>query len=161
NCQKVVKDDYYHRKCSIDVFVVDSHNLVPPWITSDCFEPRALTIRKKLFNQINKFLTEFPPLTPCSTIYNDQSITSESKQKVKSIFEAIDPSQKISWARPGYKSATNTLQDFLKDKMPDYLSDKLDPTKNCVSNISPWLHFGHISTQRAVIQSLEYGETST
>lgn len=56
---------------------VDAHNLVPCWEASPKLEYGARTIRNKIHNQLNNYLTEFPPVskhphkpkTPSEVVY--------------------------------------------------------------------------------------------
>lgn len=41
---------------------VDAHNIVPVWVTSDKQEYAARTIRKKINDKLNIYLTQFPPV---------------------------------------------------------------------------------------------------
>lgn len=43
-------------------FQVDTHNIVPCWITSPKQEYGARTIRSKIHSQLCNFLTDFPPV---------------------------------------------------------------------------------------------------
>ena len=45
------------------VFQVDAHNIVPCWEASPKQEYGARTIRSKIHNVLNSYLTEFPPVS--------------------------------------------------------------------------------------------------
>lgn len=36
----------------------------------------------------------------------------------------------------------NELDNFLKKRLPKYSTDRNNPVKDGLSNLSPWLHFG-------------------
>jgi deoxyribodipyrimidine photo-lyase len=42
--------------------------------------------------------------------------------------------------------------DFLYNKLDTYFTQRNDPTKNAISNLSPYLHFGQISAQRVAFE---------
>ena len=44
------------------------------------------------------------------------------------------------------------MDDFLAKKLDSYLTLRNDPTKDGVSDLSPYLHFGQISAQRVVLE---------
>ena len=48
----------------------------------------------------------------------------------------------------GAKAATRTLDAFLRSKLSLYESDRNQPEKDATSGLSPYLHFGHISTHQ-------------
>ncbi len=54
---------------------------------------------------------------------------------------------------PGENAANDILQNFIENKLDNYSIDRNDPNKNGISNISPYLHFGHISAQRIALIS--------
>ena len=41
---------------------IDAHNIVPVWIASDKQEVGARTIRKKIHDKLDEYLTDFPPV---------------------------------------------------------------------------------------------------
>lgn len=47
------------------------------------------------------------------------------------------------------------LQDFLQNKLDSYAENKNDPNKNATSNLSPYLHFGFVSSQRIALEVLK------
>ena len=54
-------------------------------------------------------------------------------------------------AAAGETAAINKLNNFLEDKIDKYSTDKNDPYKDCQSGLSPYLHFGQISSQRIAL----------
>ena len=48
--------------------------------------------------------------------------------------------------------ALKTAENFLHNKFENYSVDRNDPNKNAQSNLSPYLHFGQISSQRIAIE---------
>lgn len=54
---------YYKKpldKLNVNVYIVDSHNIIPVWVTSNKQEYNARTIRNKINKIKNKYLIEFP-----------------------------------------------------------------------------------------------------
>ena len=54
--------------------------------------------------------------------------------------------------KPGEHEAKKQLEYFLNNKLDNYPSDRNDPTIDGQSNLSPYLHFGHISAQRVALE---------
>jgi len=50
--------------------------------------------------------------------------------------------------RGGEGAATKALRNFLSEKLDDYLTERNQPEKDATSNLSPYLHFGHISAHQ-------------
>lgn len=56
----------------------------------------------------------------------------------------------VTWLRPGQTAGLMQVQTFLQRIMP-YDAQRNDPTKDATSVISPYLHFGNLSSQRAAL----------
>lgn len=53
--------------------------------------------------------------------------------------------------------AQEKLENFIKNKLSGYSEFKNDPRKDATSNLSPYLHFGFISSQRAALEIIKSG----
>lgn len=66
--------------------------------------------------------------------------------KVEEYFKAtvtpVDTLPEIKWAMPGGTAALMRLYRFMKLDLKDYSVFGNDPNYDCVSKMSPWLHFG-------------------
>ena len=61
----------------------------------------------------------------------------------------------VSWLKAGETEAKKELHNFIVTKLDFYEQDRNDPTKSIASNLSPYLHFGQISSQRIVLEVLK------
>ena len=50
------------QKVNIPTYQVDTHNIIPVWTASDKKEYAAYTIRKKITDQLNNYLTDIPQI---------------------------------------------------------------------------------------------------
>lgn len=50
--------------------------------------------------------------------------------------------QEVQWARPGTEEGLKMLESFCKSRLKNFATDRNDPNKKALSNLSPWLHFG-------------------
>ncbi len=141
------------------IFEVDTHNIVPVWISSDKEEYGAYTLRPKIYKQLNTWLQE-----PEKVKYQVGKLklnlsnsfvinpTNNEWEKIKSSIKA----EKVEGYSPeftsGSKYAFQTLEDFLVNKIQDYSEKRNDPSLDFQSNLSPYLHFGHISSLRVVLE---------
>jgi deoxyribodipyrimidine photo-lyase len=142
---------------------VDAHNIVPCWHISNKLENGAMTIRPKLAAKLDEFLTEHPPVISQATestpeLKLDGMTCFKSVQDSYSILECDNSVDKVEWAVPGYRGGINALQDFIDDQYRCRVYDVLrnDPNYNAQSGLSPWLHFGQISSQRCAIEAKKY-----
>ncbi len=132
------------RYCSMPVFEVDAHNIVPCWLASDKREYAAYTIRKKIQRLLPRFLTDFPPLEkhPYSSATQPFSARTYLKQiKDKSVAE-------VHWIHPGERAGKNLLAEFLAHGLHSYSTERNNPCLDGQSNLSPYFHFGQLAPQR-------------
>lgn len=136
-------------RVSIPVYQVDAHNIIPVWVTSQKKEFAAYTIRKKIQNNLNTFLTDFPEIKrhPYGSVSSLNFVYQEIIDKLD-----IDHGVKeVDWIEPGEDAALRKLAT-LNEVLRGYSSLRNDPNKKALSNMSPYFHFGHISTQRVALE---------
>lgn len=131
-------------KLSVPVYQVDAHNVVPVWEASPKQEFGAYTIRPKLFAKREEFLDVFPTLTYQKA---PQRIQSVDWKRVYQSIRTDHSVPEVTWLQPGEKAARQMLQHFIEEKLQFYDTQRNDPTKNALSLLSPYLHFGHLSAQ--------------
>ncbi len=118
------------------VFEVDSRCIVPARLTSQKKEFAAYTIRPKINKLLPNFLLPPPKLE-----------TQGGKQNFfTNDFSVFDDLPKSKHFIGGVDAARETLDEFLRDKLDGYAAYKNDPTKDFCSDLSPYLHFGQISS---------------
>jgi len=150
--QLVEKLKSLNSDCSIRL--VDAHNVVPVWQASDKLETAARTIRPKITSQLSNYLTDFPELEQ-----QDQTLLSPPMRAQltagidwSKAWEVVNKQQdvaQVDWIVPGEDAAMQALRSFLDTNMDSYDSKRNDPNANGQSGLSPYLHFGQLSSQRA------------
>ncbi|CAH8468255.1 unnamed protein product [Schistosoma rodhaini] len=120
---------------------VDAHNVVPVWHASDHLEYAARTIRPKLHQKANNLMTEFPPLIR-HPYCHQSSLSPIDWNYWISKFSGDLSVKPVDWAIPGTSGGLTTLHTFIYERLPKYADCRNDPTKNCLSNLSPWFHYG-------------------
>ena len=138
------------KNINVPFYEVDAHNIVPCWIASPKQEYAAYTFRPKIRRLLSEFLVKFPPVKrhPFSLIEKPALIQWKDLHASLKIDRAI---KEVNWPKPGEKEAIKVLKDFVKKKLPLYEKQRNDPTVDAQSNLSPYLHFGHISAQRTAL----------
>lgn len=137
------------------VVVVDTHNIVPVWVASPKQEFAARTFRPKIHNLINNYLYEPDTLMKHPHDWPNKALI--PFQEVIDIFG--DRLAKVSKNNttiafvPGEKAAKKELDAFLDERFTGYASGRNDPSTDNLSNMSPYLHFGHISSLRIVLEA--------
>ncbi len=135
----------------ISVIEVDTHNIVPCWIASRKQEYAAYTFRPKINKQLHRFLTDLPRMTahPHPWPGTPRRI---DWQKVSSSLEVDETVTAVSWIRPGERAAKRALTRFIRTRLADYDEERNDPNAEGQSGLSPYLHFGQLSPQRAALE---------
>lgn len=127
----------------------DSRNIVPCLAASDKKEFAARTIRPKIHRQLARFLAEpdepGPPPVPWSGPWPQTDIPALLREL------DIDRSvAEVNWLIPGPAAAQKVLQTFLAQRLNRY-GKKNDPGQRAESDLSPYLHFGQISSLRVAL----------
>ena len=146
------KDDV-GRAIAVPFLEVDAHNIVPCWVASSKQEYGAYTLRPKLNRLLPEFLTAFPVLKRHPLSWPEQVNAVDWTAVGKSL--TVDRSvPEVTWIRPGEEAARKAMRSFLKRKIATYAADRNDPVKDGQSNLSPYIHFGHLSAQRVALEVL-------
>ncbi|MCF8346481.1 MAG: deoxyribodipyrimidine photo-lyase [Bacteroidales bacterium] len=134
----------------IKMVEVDGHNIVPARFVSDKVEYGAYTLRPKIHRLAGTFLEELPLLK-----------SQPHRQEMPDVFSpedilrtaAPDRSVKpVTWLQPGEKAALAVMHDFIDNRLASYDSQRNDPNVKGGSDLSPYLHFGQISSLRIVME---------
>lgn len=141
------------RKITIPCYEVDAHSVIPVWLASSKPEFSARTIRPKINRLLPEFLTEFPPLQAQSVDWPFPVPTIQWGALLDSL--AITHLPEVTWLTPGAQAARDMLNIFIDQKLPQYAASRNDPNADVQSNLSPYLHFGHISAQRVALEVLK------
>ncbi len=130
---------------------VDTHNIVPCRLASPKQEWAAYTIRPKIKKLLEEFLSE--PESPVYYRYNSPEFISKYHTGIieEGKHNTVIP-PKASWVKPGEEEAQKLLKSFIDEKLSIYADKRNDPLANAVSNLSPCLHFGMLSPQRAAYE---------
>jgi deoxyribodipyrimidine photo-lyase len=133
---------------------VDAHNIIPCWFASPKQEYGAYTIRPKIQKLIPEFLDDYPKMEKHPIIWDaghDRVDWDETKEDLN-----VDRSvRELSWIEPGERAAKSALGRFLEERLGKYDRDRNDPNRTGQSDLSPYLHFGHMSAQRIALEALK------
>ncbi|XP_069473623.1 deoxyribodipyrimidine photo-lyase-like isoform X2 [Ambystoma mexicanum] len=134
---------------------VDAHNIVPCWVASVKQEYGARTIRNKIHDKVSEFLTEFPPVLvhPHESKFQGEPIDWDACIANLQVDRTVG---EVDWAKPGTKAGMGVLKSFIAERLKFFGTDRNNPNKNALSNLSPWFHFGQVSVQRAILEVRKY-----
>ena len=136
-------------------FVVDTHNIIPTWIASDKQEFAAHTMRRKLHLLLEQYMTEPTELTK-HMFTSSVDIKGISFDQARQFISTI-PSRGMRIAPiPGEEAATNHLDTFIHERLASYASNRNDIANDQQSGLSPYLHFGQLSSLRVALEVIKY-----
>jgi deoxyribodipyrimidine photo-lyase len=138
-------------RIALPFYEVDAHNVIPCWHASAKQEWAAYSFRPKVHRLLSQFLVDFPAIKRQEIRWPGE-VENDWRRAEKGIEAEAVP--EVNWLVPGEAAARAILEDFLSRKLPGYDLHRNDPTKDGQSNLSPYLHFGQISAQRAAMQAL-------
>lgn len=138
------------------VHEVDGRNIVPCWLASDHREFMARTIRPKIHLLLGRFLIPFPEMHPHPFSWDGKEPPFDSTTLSRSLHvdTRVAP---VTSVRPGERAAALVLADFLERRLDAYDDLRNDPNHDVCSHLSPYLHFGMISSQRVVLEMQRRG----
>ncbi|KAL5231676.1 hypothetical protein ABZP36_030452 [Zizania latifolia] len=142
----------------VAVHQVDAHNVVPVWAASGKLEYSAKTFRSKVSKVMDEYLVEFPELPAVAPWDREQPDDVDWEALSDRVCSEAENVPEIDWCEPGEVAAMEALlgskDGFLTKRIKSYENDRNDPTKpRALSELSPYLHFGHISAQRCALEA--------
>ncbi len=133
------------------VIEVDAHNIVPCREASVKQEYSARTIRPKIRKILPDFLIDFPKIKKQKKFYH------KVKNKIKwdDLIKGLDVDMSVGIVKeiiPGEKEAKRKLKRFIENRLKDYDEKRNNPSLHGQSGLSPYIHFGQISSQRIALE---------
>ncbi|MCF7805410.1 MAG: deoxyribodipyrimidine photo-lyase [Candidatus Marinimicrobia bacterium] len=131
----------------IPLIQVETGVIVPVEVASEKREYAARTIRPKIHRHLEEYLK---PVEPVVLHHHSLDIKFESFaiDDVESALASldIDPSvPPVGTFTGGTSEAKKHLREFIENRLDQYDNLRNDPTKEYLSNMSPYLQFGQIS----------------
>lgn len=145
-----------HVASQLDCFVavVDTHNIIPAWKVSDKQEFAAYTMRPKVHRLLANYLIEPAapqPQSATASKINNLITFDDARELIRNV-----PKRDIIIAiTTGSKAAHAHLDRYIAQTLPDYALDRNNIANDHQSGLSPYLHFGHISSLRVALQVLQ------
>ncbi len=143
------------KRISIPFYQVDAHNIVPCWHASQKQEYGAYTLRPKILRMLPDFLEPFPKLKIHPYVISTKPAENMDWEKLATRLPLDRSVKEVNWITPGESAATRALRKFLKSGLSTYDQRRNDPSLDGQSGFSPYLHFGHLSAQRVVMDIIK------
>jgi deoxyribodipyrimidine photo-lyase len=137
------------------IITVDTHNIVPVWVVSDKQEVGARTLRPKIHHHLPDFLITPDALQKHPIPWPNQQVIPMSE--VIDIFgDRLKHTQKSGIKHgyvPGEKAAHEYLNSFINSRLRGYAEQRNNPSVDGLSGLSPYLHYGQISSLRVALEA--------
>lgn len=130
-------------------YEVDTHNVVPVWVASNKQEYAARTIRPKLHAHVDDYLIE--PEQVVEHPHRSEKFAKIDWDQVWNHIVVRKPDGYDPPFEPGEDAARRILDDFIHARLAAYDEDRNDPVLDGQSGLSPYLHFGQVSSLRAAL----------
>lgn len=136
--------------------LVDSNGLLPLKAAPKVYE-RAVDFRRFLQKNLKPHLQQFPLVDPllgpplprlAQPLPEWQRWPAATMEMPSSVSSAV---AEVS-ERGGFETAQQVMERFLEHRLPHYSEHRSEPSKDFASGLSPYLHFGHISTHELLDQ---------
>jgi deoxyribodipyrimidine photo-lyase len=136
------------RRIACPLVQVESDVVVPVQAASNKEEYAAATIRPKIHRLLGDFMRPVRHMRPSrsSLGLEMESVDIENTQDLLGMIRAgAVPAASASAYRGGTSGAKKRLRDFIDEKLDHFDELRNDPSEDCLSHMSPYLHFGQIS----------------
>ncbi len=135
----------------VPLIEADAHNVVPCRAVSDKREYSAATLRRKINRVLDSYLGGIPSIEPhphalASDIPKPDWDTAMRYARAN----ADNVPAPVDMPVPGERAALDTLRRFIDERLHRY-GLRNDPNSFAVSGLSPYLHFGAVSAERAAL----------
>ena len=148
------------RGASCRVVEVESDLIVPVESASSKREYAARTIRPRILERLPEFLVPLESAVPrvgASGLRIRGEPTGDLDALVKKLAPAASPASVSRWFTGGHAEARRRLERFVSDRLPAYESSRNDPGVDVGTGLSPYLHFGQISSLEIVFELPAHG----
>ena len=135
--------------------IIDTDTIIPVLEVSDKPEIAARTIRPRIKKLLGKYLIN---ISGICLEYGDLALSTvkefEQNQEVYRSY-SIDEIDHAQYHLGGYSQAKNKLKHFIETKLSKYHISSNDPSLKNVSRLSPYLHFGQISSLEIALEVIK------
>lgn len=140
-----------HIESDLPFHEVDSHNIVPCWMTATRRISSYAAFRRRVEPLLDRFLDELPPDASPAVPW-DADGNAVGWQKTIDGLKVDRSVPEVRWAVPGEKAAREALDRFCQERLSSYPVNAMNPLLGGQSDLSPYLHFGQLAPQRAAME---------
>ena len=146
-------------KINIPMIEVETDLIVPVEEASSKEEYAARTIRPKIEDELGKYMKKIEErkLKNSSLEFDFETFDIENLDNAISKLDIDESVNTVESYKGGTSESKKHLDEFLDHKLGGYADHSNDPSKDYLSNMSPYLHFGQISPLYVALRVKERG----
>lgn len=137
----------YCNKKKMAIYTCDAHNMVP-WALLEKYKRTSSSVKMDLYKLFPKYCNDFQSLEVYP--FNDTKEVESINKTASSLGGTFNIDEKNVSPSGGYKNGMATFWKFINEKNRGYKADRNDPSKDGLSNLSQYLHLGHVSPQKII-----------
>ncbi len=144
-------------KIDCPLYEVTTNLIVPVKEASIKEEFSAGTLRPRINSKLGIYLRKLNQLTPKikSNHFDSESFDISDIKKALSKLKIDKTVKPVNTFTGGIGYARKLLRDFIENKLDNFADKRNDPNSGCISNISPYLHFGQISPLHIALEVMK------
>jgi deoxyribodipyrimidine photo-lyase len=140
-------------KHDISMYEVDTHNIVPAWVVSPKVEVGARTLRTKIHKILAHYLYEPQSLRAHPYPWPGTIVPIvQLNDQIDNILNSLSQNGAKIDLSSGESFAKQALEQFTRGKLKGYSADRNDPSLDGQSGLSPYLHFGQLSSLEVAVR---------
>jgi deoxyribodipyrimidine photo-lyase len=148
--------NYLAERHEISMYEVDTHNIVPARALSSKMEVGAYTIRPKLHKLLSAYLVEPEKIICHPHAWPGKIVSlSELSSQIDDAVKGLTTSGVKIGFKSGEEAAASRLESFIRDGLSSYVGGRNDPSRAAQSGLSPYLHFGQLSSLEVALKLRE------
>jgi len=142
--------DFLAKHLDAKCVVVDTHNIIPIWVASDHEEFAAYTFRNTVHKHLSDWLVEPKQISshPHQLKFKPKADWSHAKKLIDKVKPNGTKLEFISGEGSGHKH----LREFVLKRLASYAEDRNNPNTDGISGLSPYLHYGQVSSLRVALE---------
>jgi deoxyribodipyrimidine photo-lyase len=144
------------QEAEVPFLLVDNRNIIPCRVVSQKQEYAAHTLRRKVRRLLGDYLEACPQIRRHPyRLPEEKALKAGSWAAQESTLQVTRDIKLVPDVPSGESAASGVLHRFLQRGIRRYADDRNDPNASVQSGLSPYLHFGQISSLRIAREVLQ------
>jgi deoxyribodipyrimidine photo-lyase len=138
-----------------DVFEVDTHNIVPVWDAYSKAAYGARILRPHIHRLVPRCIDDSAQVVASMPWPGTVMSMGQLAQKIDEVVCSMPVSGVVSQVESGEIAAHTALRAFIAHRLRGFAEDRNNPAVDGLSGLSPYVHYGHISSRDVIVAARE------